>query len=407
MSRQPLEGIRVVEFGEGIAVGYCGAQFAACGAEVIKIEPPGVGDSARRLPPFKPGVAAPEASGMHAFLSANKASVTLDLAAADGAGLAKRLCEDADLVLEGLGPGRMAALGLGPETLQEQRPALTMTSLSWFGADGPRAEWAGSDAVVQALSGFLYPIGETAGPPIVPGGYQSQITGGMTAFIASMTALIGAMNGDAGAWIDCSILEAASTYTENGGIRAAYDPEPSIRKGLNMFTPTYPQTLYPAADGWIGVTVLTPLQWRNCCEMLGAEQLIDDPRFSTSKDRNERAHELEPILSPYFLANTALHWFHEGQARRVPLAIVPTMAELATLDHYAGRGVIQPYTHPDIGAFSAATIPWKFKSTPLKTGGAAPRLGQDTARVLSERLGLAADAQSQLAAAGTIQLGSV
>ena len=371
-----LHDIRVVELGEGVALGYVGALLAACGADVIKIEPPGHGDSVRRLPPFKPGVAEPEASGMHAFLSANKSSVALDLHAPADLEKALGLCAKADVVVEALGPGEADRLGIGFAQIKASNPAIIVTALSWFGQDGPRCDWAATDAICQALSGFLYPIGEKDGPPLIPGGYQAQITGGMTAFIATMIALVGNLRNPKAVLIDQSILEAQATYTENGGVRAAYEDVPSVRKGLNKFTPTYPQTLYPTVDGWIGVTVLTPLQWRNCCDMIGAPHLIDDPRFNTSQVRMERMDELEAVLMPLFQMKPALYWFHEGQARRVPLAIVPTMAELATLDHYAERGVIAEYSHPDLGVFTAPTIPWKLAGTPLKRGGAAPRLGQ-------------------------------
>ena len=101
-----LDGVEVVEFGDGIAVGYCGALLRACGANVVKVEPPGHGDTARRLPPFADGVAAPGASGMHAFLSAGKSSIALDLETPEGATLARRLAGGADIVIEALGPGR-------------------------------------------------------------------------------------------------------------------------------------------------------------------------------------------------------------------------------------------------------------------------------------------------------------
>ncbi len=366
-----LDGVSVVEFGDGVAVGYCGALLAACGAEVIKIEPPGHGDSVRHLPPFADGVATPEASGMHAFLNANKLSCVLDMTTPDGPEQAVRLAETADIVLEALGPGKADALGLGD-------PHGILVSLSWFGNDGQRRDWVGSDSVVQALGGFLYPIGRKEGPPVIPGGYQAQITGGLTAFVAAMTALLGG----GGAHIDQSILEAQTTYTENAGVRLAYDGSPSARKGLNRFEPTYPQTIYPAADGWIGVTALTPPQWRACCELIGAPELADDPRFATPLERCNRAEALDAILIPLFRKRPALAWFHEGQARRLPFALVPTMADLADLDHFQARELLASYEHPDIGSFSAATIPWKLAATPLRRGGVSPRLGEHTEMVL-------------------------
>ena len=367
-----LDGVRVVEFGDGVAVGYCGALFAACGADVIKVEPPGCGDSVRYLPPFAHGVAAPEASGLHAFLSANKASCVI----APDSTQAADLAAGADIVLEALGPGKAEALGLVD-------PHRILVSLSWFGSDGRRSDWAGSDAVIQALAGFLYPIGCQEGPPVIPGGYQAQITGGLTAFVAAMTALVGG----GGAHIDQSILEAQTTYTENAGVRLAYDGSRSVRKGLNRFEPTYPQTIYAAADGWIGVTALTPPQWRACCELIGAPELADDPRFATPLDRSNRAEALDAILIPLFRKRPALEWFHEGQARRLPFALVPSMADLAGLDHFQARELLASYEHPDIGSFSAATIPWKLAATPLRRGGVAPRLGEHGVQSIGKRVG--------------------
>lgn len=372
-----LAGVRVVEFGDGVAVAYCGALLRACGATVTKVEPP-TGDSIRRLPPVSKNAPQREASGMHAFLDAGKSSLVLDVQEPAGATRARELAVAADVVLDGLGPGQAEAAGFGHRAVQAANPAVTFVALSWFGATGARARWRGTDAVAQALAGFLYPIGPKDGPPIIPGGYNAQITGGLTAFIATMASLLGRHAGDAGAYIDQSILEAQTTYTETSGVRAAYDGARSIRKGLNQFTPTYPQTIYPAADGWIGVTVLTPAQWRACCELIGAPELIDDPRFRTPGDRDANADALDPLLIPLFQRRPALEWFHDAQARRVPFALVPTMEDMLALDHFVERQVLATFEHPDLGRFTAAAIPWKLAASPLARGGVAPRLGEHT-----------------------------
>lgn len=386
-SRGALDGIVVVEVAGNVATAYCGALLAACGAEVIKLEPAVKGDPVRALPPFAKGVAAPENGGLHLFLNAGKRSVALDLATEKGRALAERLAAGADVLVE----GRFGLEGTAP--LGEGNAKLIRVELSWFGDSGPRRDWRATDAVIQAMTGFLYPIGPEAGPPIIPGGYQAQVTGGLTAFIALMTALIGREAGDGGVTIDQSVFEAALTFTEIGPVKHAYDGERSVRKGINRFRPTYPQTLYPCADGtWLGVTTVTPLQWYAACDLLGIRDFAYDPRFQTSEGRNDLAHEIDPVFIRQLARRPAIEWFHEGQARRIPFALVPTMAELSELDHFRAREVFADYAVPGAGSFQAAMVPWKFAATPLRRGGAAPRLGADTRAVLSSRLGLGADA---------------
>ena len=399
-----LEGIKVVEFGDGVAVGYCGALLRSCGSSVIKIESPKNGDSVRHLPPFAEGIGSPEASGFHAFLNAGKSSVAIDLEETGGATLARKLCLDADVVLEALGPETANSIGIGYKVLKADSPSLVMVSLSWFGADGPRRNWVGNDAIVQALAGFIYPIGTKEGPPIIPGGYQAQITGGLTAFVATMTAMIGVLTHNEGVLIDQSILEAQATYSESAGVRYAYDGTPSVRKGLNKFQPTYPQTIYPTAEGWIGVNALTPPQWRACCELLGATSLCEEPRFLTSETRNKYAEELDACLIPLFRKRAAVEWFHEAQAKRVPFALVPTMEELESLDHFEARNVMVEYNHSDLGKFSAAAIPWKFGATPLQNGGTAPSLGQHTRDILTEVLDLSDTEINELVSSGIVTM---
>jgi crotonobetainyl-CoA:carnitine CoA-transferase CaiB-like acyl-CoA transferase len=379
--RAALQDIRVIEFSGGVAAGYCGALFAACGAEVIQIEAPETGAETRRLPPFFADTSAPEASGMHVFLSAGKRSVTLDLDSPEGRDSAHRLATRSHVIIDGIGPGEMAKLGLEHDVLGQINPQLTTIALSWFGHTGRRRHWKATDAIIQSLSGFLYPIGPKDGPPIIPGGYNAQITAGLTGFIAGLTSLIGTTFGDRGASIDQSVLEAQTTFTETAGVRMGYDGSRSMRQGINKFTPSYPQTIYPSSDGWIGVTALTPAQWRSCCELVGAPDLIDDPRFLTAKARSDNADELDVLLQPLFEKRSSLEWFHEAQARRVPFAPVPTPRDMRDYDHVRSRQVFASFSHPDTPTIDVPTIPWKFEATAMRRGGTAPRLGQHTHEV--------------------------
>ncbi|WP_416897491.1 MAG: CaiB/BaiF CoA transferase family protein [Minwuia sp.] len=377
-----LSGYVVIEVAGNVASAYCGALLAACGAEVIKIEPPVTGDPVRTLPPFAKVGAPPENGGMHLFLNANKQSVVLDIGANSGRQAAERLVAGADVLVE---------VGLEDrEPLGQECPDLIRAILSWFGQTGPRRDWRATDAVIQSMTGFIYPIGPEVGPPVIPGGYQAQITAGVTAFIAIVTALIGRESGDAGCTIDQSVLEATLTYTEIGPVKHIYDGEKSVRKGVNRFRPTYPQTLYPCAEGtWLGVSTVTPLQWYAACDLIGVREFAYDPRLQTSENRNDNWREIDDVFVRQLAARRAEEWFHEGQARRLPFALIPTMEELSELDHFQAREVFGTYGLPDGGSFQAPVIPWKFAATPLRQGGTAPRLGADTRTILSGRLGMA------------------
>ncbi|SFH79498.1 CaiB/BaiF CoA transferase family protein [Albimonas pacifica] len=392
-----LAGVRVIDLGGEVAAAYCGALFAACGADVLRIEPPG-GDPVRRLPPFAEGVARPEGSGMQMFLDAGKRSLSLDYARPRGAEIVRALARDADLVIEALPPAAAEALGLAAAA-----PDAAVVSLSWFGREGPGRDWRGTDAVAMAAAAFLYPIGPAEGPPLVPGGHQSQINGGLVGFVAAMTALTGRAQGDGGARVDVSLVEAQAAYAESGAVRFAYDGvPPRSRKGVNLFPPIAPQTIFPCADGWVGVTCVTPMQWRAMCGLVGAPELADDPRFNTSFGRFDNIDALYAELVPRLKTRTAAHWFHEGQKARVPTAMVPTMAELATLDHLRAREAFGRYEHPDAPAFEAPAIPWKFAATPVARGGRAPRLGEHGREILKYRLHLTAAEIEALAEQGVL-----
>lgn len=398
-----LSGVRVLDLGGEVAAAYCAALFAACGAEVLRIEPPRHGDVTRRLPPFARGASGPEGSGMQMWLDSNKRSLALDLTRPEGAKIARRLAADADLVIEALAPDLADALDLPAAA-----PGSVVLSLSWFGRTGPGRDWRGTDAVSMAAAAFLYPIGPAEGPPLVPGGWQSQINAGLVAFVAAMTALFAREQGDGGAHVDVSIHEAQAAYTESGAVRYAYDGAPPFtRQGVNLFPPIAPQTILPAADGYVGVTCVTPAQFRAMCALVGAPELADDPRFATSYARFSNLQDLYAELIPRLMTKPAAHWFHEGQKARIPTALVPTMEELSTLDHLKAREAFGRYEHPDAPAFTAPAVPWKFAATPVKRGGRAPRLGEHGREVLAGRLGLSAAEIDALADAGVIALPEV
>jgi crotonobetainyl-CoA:carnitine CoA-transferase CaiB-like acyl-CoA transferase len=370
-----LRGIRVVDIGGSVATGYCGKLFADHGARVVDVEPPG-GAATRQLAPFVPGAEAVEASALHRWLSTNKSSVVLDIDDPSDRAALNQLCTDADVVLTA--DARRAA------AIETDSPQLVRVSITWFGLDGPYAERAGSDAVIQSLAGMVRGIGSPDAPPLLPTGYQAQVIGGLTAFIGALAQVLGREMGNAAGpvTLDTSIFEANLCFTEVGGVAGWNTDLVGKRLGVNRFPPTYPLGVFPCRDGWIGVTVLTPSQWHAFCALLGIDDVAHVPAYQTALGRLEAAATLEPLFTPRLREFGALDLFHRAQRARIPLALVPTMEQLFGIDQFVERGAFAPIQHADGARLDGPVVPFRLYATPAAANGRTPRLGEHTAEVL-------------------------
>ena len=377
----PLAGIRVLDIGGTIATGYCGKLFSDHGAEVVDIEPPD-GAATRALAPFNDRTDAPENSALHTYLSSNKHSVSVDVRHPEGRALFLALARDADVVLD-------ATVGDDPLSLSDLAnvaPRVVFSRVTWFGQNGPYANFAGTDSVCHALIGMVRGIGPEQGPPLLPSGCQAQIVGGLTAYIGTLGYVIGAELGNraAACQLDTSIYEANLCFTDVGAVGAFNTGLVAPRMGVNRFPPTFPLGIYPCRDGWIGVTALTPSQWAAFCALLDLPDLASVPAYQTTLGRLADAAVLEPIFKRKVAEQSAADLFHRGQAMRIPLALVPTMEELFDVDQYVARGAFGTITHPLQGDLTAPMTPFKLYRTPALAGGAAPKFGADTRRRLAD-----------------------
>ena len=198
--------------------------------------------------------------------------------------------------------------------------------------------------------------------------------------------MIGRQLGNAaGELIDLSIYEANLCFVEVGPVALHHTPAPAgapTRLGVNRYPPTCPMGIYACKDGWVGVTALTPSQWQAFARLIGMPELAVDPKFATTPDRFLQADYLDTLIAPRLATRTAQEWFEEGQAMRVPLALVPTMEALLGIDQYVERRAFVPVTHPDLGTFDAPNTPFRLFVTPPVASGRAPRLGEHTETVL-------------------------
>ena len=203
-ARPPLDGIRVIEVGNFMAVPYCGMQLADLGADVIKVENPQGGDLTRAAGPFVAGQ-----SANFVRLNRGKRSIAIDLKASAGVEIFRSLVADADIVIENLRPGTMRSLGLDYDALAADRPRLIYVAATGFGQDGPYAQWAGLDIIAQGMSGLMSITGERGGAPVKVGVPIADLTCALYATIAVLAALRARERDGSGQFIDVSLLESA------------------------------------------------------------------------------------------------------------------------------------------------------------------------------------------------------
>ncbi|MCY3837624.1 MAG: CaiB/BaiF CoA-transferase family protein [Gammaproteobacteria bacterium] len=368
-----LAGLKVLDVAGTIASGYCGKLFADHGAEVINVEPPDGGFETRREPPLVPGAAVPESSALHAYLSTNKASVALDIDAEPEQLL--RLAQGSAVVLD---DGRFDCTAF-----TEVAPEVVVSTITWFGRHGPYAGFEGNGAVVWALAGMVRNVGPEQGPPWVPTGCGAEIVGGLAAYIGTLGQVVSRAMGNATGPVrlDTSIHEANLCFTEVGGVGGYRSGRRGKRLGVNRFAPTYPLGVYACADGWLGVTALTPRQWRNFCSLLAMDQYADEPDYQTAIGRLLDYDTLEPIIRARVRKRSAAELVARGQSLRIPLAPVPTMAELFSVDQYVHRGAFTRIACNGTG-FSVPATPFRLFRTPSAAGGTVARLGESNTEYL-------------------------
>ena len=373
-----LAGLKVLDVAGTIASGYCGKLFADHGARVINVEPPQVGFDTRREPPFLPQAPAPESSALHTYLSANKASVTLDVTGGERADAERlrSLAKDAQVVLDA---GRFDT-----DHFATAAPDVVVSTITWFGRTGPYAHYQGTNGVCASLAGMVRNVGPAEGPPLLAAGCGAAIVGGLAAYIGTLGQVIAREIGNAAGPVrlDTSILEANLCFTETAGVGGYRSGRRGQRLGVNRFAPTYPLGVYACADGWLGVTALTPAQWKSFCELLGMQEHADVPEYQTAIGRLHDYDVLEPIIKRQVRHRSALELVRRGQAARIPLAPVPTMAELFHTDQYVAREAFANVESPTGVSFAAPATPFRLFTMPAKAGGRAQRLGEANAELL-------------------------
>lgn len=351
-----------MDIGGTVATGYTGKLFADYGARVVNIETK-EGFSTRKIAPFLEN----GSSAMHCYLHANKESVFVSDLVNTHPAIAQ-----ADLVL--MNPYSL------PSSLCIDDFDSNVCAISWFGLHGPYSKYKGSDEAIFALTGIMQNLGEPEEPPIIPTGFHPQIVGGLNAFNGALGHLYdqtknkNARDLQTKFCLDASIFEANMCLTDLGAIACFNDEPIQERMGINRFSPTYPLGIWPCKDGWLGVTVLTPSQWLAFCQLLGLDDLAAEPKYGISSNRLDDVDIIEPRILEALLQHKAEDLFYKGQEMRIPLARVPTMNQLFSVDQYIHRNAFSEFVEEDI-TFKGPSTPFRLFKTPPKFGGSSAPLG--------------------------------
>ncbi len=388
----PLSGIKVLDLSQLLLGPFATMLLSDLGAEVIKVERPGVGDVARGSGPVVRGVST-------YFLSLNrgKKSLTLDLSSPRGAAVFLGLVKKADILVENFSPGTMDRLGVGYEAIKQHNPAIIYAAGSGFGQTGPDAAKPAFDVTIQAMGGIMSVTGDEGGPPVRPGVSYGDIAAGQFLCTAILAALHERHTSGQGQYIDIGMLDCQITVQENAFVRYLNTGEEPRALGTRhpVFTPF--QT-FATRDGYVALALKGGLddQWPLFCALIGRVDIIDDPRFADGWLRTQNYGDLAPIMAPAFKAKTTREWMADLEAAGIACSPVNSIAGAAAHPQVAARGMIVKVEQAGAGTFEVVNSPFKFSRTPGRVEGGAPGLGEHTAAVLQDLLGMSADAVAQL-----------
>jgi crotonobetainyl-CoA:carnitine CoA-transferase CaiB-like acyl-CoA transferase len=383
MTEGPLAGLTIVDLTRVVAGPYCTMLAADMGARVIKVEHPARGDDTRAWgPPFVAGESA-------YFLSVNrnKESVAIDFKQPQGRAVLDALIARADVLVENFRPGTLDAMGLGYHHLSVRHPALIYVSISGYGQTGPRREEPGYDAIIQAEGGLMSVTGMPDGPPVRLGVAIADLTAGMFAFQGMLLALIARGRTGRGQLVDVGLMDSATALLTYQANRFFATGEPPVRTG-NRHASIAPYDTFDTASGTLVLAVGTDEQWRKFCQVAGVDGLAADERFRTNPDRVDNHAALRTAIGGLLRTRPLAEWLQELRAAGVPCGGVRSIDEALADPQVAARAMVETIDHPTAGVLQQLGVATKLSETPGTIRTPPPRLGEHTARVLSEDLGL-------------------
>ncbi len=396
----PLSHIRVLDLSRVLAGPWCTQMLADLGAEVIKIEKPGEGDDTRGWgPPFVTNGDSTQGDAAY-FQAANrgKSSVCIDMAAAEGQSLIKQLAAVSDVVVENFKVGGLRKYGLDYESLRESNPKLIYCSITGFGQNGPYANRAGYDFMIQGMAGVMSITGEPDGEPMKMGVAFADVFAGLHAVIGVQAALLHRERTGEGQHIDISLLDSQVAVLANQALNYLVGGKVPQRLG-NAHPNIVPYQTFETKDGHIIIAVGNDRQFTEYCRIIGVSV---DARFATNRGRVEGRAVLIPLLAPAMKTRTTAEWVAAFEAASVPCGPINSIDQVFANEQVLARGLQIGLTRDDGVQVPGVANPIVFSETPVAYDKPPPRLGDGTERILRDTLNLGTVAIAQLRKDGII-----
>ncbi|MFQ5699277.1 MAG: CaiB/BaiF CoA transferase family protein [Myxococcota bacterium] len=399
----PLSGVRVIEVAQEIQGPYAGLFLADMGADVVKVEFPGIGDLSRYMRiRLIAGDDAPHPDFSHYFLAMNrgKRSLTLDLKNPDGAQVLQELLDSADVLLTNYRPGVLDRLGFGWEELSQRNPRLIYAAGSSFGPRGPWRTRPSRDTLAQAAGGLMAKTGAEGDPPRPCGALVADHSAALTLVSGILAALYARERTGRGQQVDASIfgtvlalqpMEIGFTSL-TGGIET-----PRAGRGHQFLHGVW--GAFQTRDGWICLAGVDDARWPAFCSALEIEEVKDDPECADVVTRNYHGKRIEEVLDRAFAKRTTDEWMKRLEAADILAAPVADYREILRNEQARANGYIRELEHPDLGTISVVGNPLTLSDTPLEIGAPPPELGQHTEEILLEA-GLSWDRIAELRGSG-------
>ena len=398
----PLQGVRVADFGQMIAMPFAAQVLAWLGAEVILVENR-QRLAARVLPPYAEGIPGVNRSGGFNLINNNKLSCVLNLGKKDGLELAKSLIGISDVVAENFSTGTMEKLGLGYETVRRLKPDIVYLSLGAFGRTGPMKDLTGFHSVINLFSGLAAVTGYPGGHPRILGGFFPDAYSGCFCILAVLEALYHRSKTGEGQYIDVAMTEAVTTIIPEAVMDYTLNKREAEQVG-NRDKDKAPHDVFRCRgeQKWVAISVATDAQWATLCQVMGRPEWAEDLRFADSNSRGEHQDDLYPLIESWTRERTPYEVTTSLQNGGIAAAPVLDTGEMMADPHMVQRGFVNWVDHPETGRRPITTLSWSVDGERPTNIRHAPLLGEHNQYVLRELLRLPEQEVQRLIDSGVV-----